>query len=207
MTARRKRSRSRYEQVWVGGLRVDHARARTRKAVKKRVRKATKPARARVNRITRPVRPRRQTWNADRAAAGQARAQQRQWRSSLRSAQARLDELHSRMAESGKAVGWSRLGGDTLAEIRGRVLAIPDGGIQPRWNDEKSVWELVGDATGVITRVGQRKGAHAQLMGHALGDLHVLLGAVDRLDAQVAALQSQLAAAQAASCSCGGGGR
>ena len=151
MTARRKRrSRSRYEQVWVGGLRVDHARARARKAVHKRARKATKPVRTRVSKVTAPVRPRRQTWNADRAVAGQARAQQRQWRSSLRSAQARLDELHSRMAESGKAVDWSRLGGDTLAEIRGRVLAVPDGGIEPRWNDEKSVWELVGDATGVI---------------------------------------------------------
>ena len=191
----------------MGGLRVDHARARARKAVHKRARKATKPVRTRVSSMTAPVRPRRQTWNRDRAVTRLQSAQRRQWRSSLRSAQARLDELHSRMANSGRAVGWSRLGGDTLAEIRGRVLAIPDGGIQPVWNDEKSVWELVGDATGVITRVGQRKGVHAQLMGHALGDLQVLLGAVDSLQAENDQLRALVAAlqAQAGACSCGGG--
>ncbi len=158
----------------MGGVRVDHARARTRKAVKTRVRTATKPARARVSKMTAPVRPRRQTWNRDKAFARQQSAQRRQLRSSVRSAQARLDKLHKRMADTGKAIGWSRLGGDTLAEIRGRVLAIPDGAISPVWNDEKSVWEIVGDG-GVITRIGQRKGVYAQLFGHALGDLHSLL--------------------------------
>ena len=48
---------------------------------------------------------------------------------------------------------------------------------------------------------------HAQLMGHALGDLQVLLGAVDSLQAENDQLRALVAAlqAQAGACSCGGG--